>query len=89
MLKNNELTFGGQQNTHAIVSYQCVPIGGGDTITSGPISLPPGQSVLQPVPSGTYNLSVSYDDGHSERLQIPPDQVDAPAESTRNVIFVY
>ena len=88
-LKNNELTFGGQSNTHVIVGYRLLPMDGSEVIVSGPLGLAPGASIYQQVPSGLYHLTVTYDDGRSERLQIPPDQVDAPAESGRDVTFLY
>lgn len=88
VLKNNALTYGGQANTHLIVGYRLQPMGGGEPVVSGPIGIAPGASVEQPVPAGAWNLSVTYDDGRSERLQIPPDQVDAPSQDVREVTFL-
>lgn len=89
LLTNNGLTFGGQANVHAIVSYTCTPAGSSDTMSSGPVLLEPGDSVFVPLGTGRYTLSATFDDGHTERLQVPPDQVDALAEEVRSILFVY
>lgn len=87
LLKNNGLTFGGQANTHAIVGYTCS--GGGETIVGPPVNMAPGDVRFLPCAVGKYTLTVTYDDGRSERLQVPPDQVDALTEEIATVLFLY
>jgi hypothetical protein len=89
LLKNNGLTFGGAHNVHAIVSYTVTRSGNGTQISSGPVNLAPGDTAFVPVTTGKYTLSATFDDGHVERLQVPPDQVDAIAEEVTTVLFVY
>ena len=89
LLKNNGLTFGGSANVHAIVSYTVTRSGTGAPSASGPVNLAPGDVMFIPLSSGKYTLTATFDDGHSERLQVPPDQVDAIAEEVTTVLFVY
>jgi hypothetical protein len=89
LLKNNGLTFGGVANTHVIVGYSCRKSGTSETITSPPLNMAPGDVRFVPLPTGRYTLSVVYDDGHTERLQVPPDQVDALIEDVTTVLFLY
>jgi hypothetical protein len=89
LLTNNGLTFGGQANVHAIVSYTLTPAGSSNTMASGPVMVEPGDAVFVPLTTGRYTLTATFDDGHTERLQVPPDQVDALAEEVRTILFVY
>lgn len=89
LLKNNGLTFNGSHNVHAIVSYTVTRSGTSTPTSSGPVNLAPGDTAFVPVTTGKYTLSVTFDDGHVERLQVPADQVDAIAEEVTTVLFVY
>ena len=88
LITNGTLTFAGKANTHALVSYAYISSGLLVSGNSGPISLMPGASVPVALPSGSYNLMVTYDDGRSERLQTPADQVDVYAGDVRPVLFM-
>jgi hypothetical protein len=72
LLLNNPITFGGASNSHAIVSFSYAH--GGKT-GSVPLALPPGDHVFVPLVPGAYTLSVVFDDGSAERLQVPADQI--------------
>ena len=89
LLKNNGLTFGGSANVHASVSYTITRSGSSTPTASGPVSLAPNETAFVPVTTGKYTLSATFDDGHVERLQVPPDQVDAIAETVTTVLFIY
>jgi hypothetical protein len=89
LLRNNTLTFGGQTNTHAIVGYSFQRSGASEASHSPPVLLAPGDSRFQPLPVGSYTLVATFDDGHTESLQVPPDRVDAYADEVRTVNFLY
>jgi hypothetical protein len=88
LLTNGPLTFGGRTNSHAIVSFSYVAPGSSLAADSGPVLIVPGAFLPLTLPSGSYNLAVVYEDGRSERLQTPPDQVDVYASEVRRVLFM-
>jgi hypothetical protein len=88
LMKNATLTYGGMSNTHAIVEYRYIPPGSTQAGSSGPVQILPGEWLPLTLPSGVYNLYVVFDNGRSERLQSPPDQVDVYAGETRTVLFM-
>ena len=88
-IENGTVTYGGQTNTHHIVEFRYVLPGSTQTVSSGPVDIAPGAFVVVGLPSGTYTFGVTYDDGHSERLQAPPDPVIVYADEETRILFVY
>jgi hypothetical protein len=88
-LENGTITYSGHANTHTVVSFFYIVPGSAQAVQSGPVQIAPGESVVLELPSGPYTFGVVYDDGHSERLQAPADQVNVYAGETVRVLFVY
>jgi hypothetical protein len=72
LLLNNPITAGGRANTHAVVAFSYAHGGATGTI---PLALAPGEDGFVPLAPGRYTLSVTFDDGTTEGLQAPSDQV--------------
>lgn len=88
-LKNNGLTKGGLANTHVIVGYTYSLAGQGGLNTVGPLTLAPSATTIIQLPVGSYLFTATYDDGHNESLQIPPDQVLLFSGTIVDLTFLY
>jgi hypothetical protein len=86
LLKNNAITFGGQANAHALTSFSYVRSGQSATLAMG---LEPGNHAFVPLEPGAYVLAVMFDDGSTERLQVPSDQVTLFTGEVVSVTFMH
>ena len=86
LVRNNALTYGGHANPHAVTSLSYTR---GGQLATVPVGLAPGDHAFVPLEPGGYTLAVTFDDGTTERLQVPSDQVTLFTGEVVTVLFLH